>query len=153
MAWVAPVSRLWKPGHLARWVRGIRKDSGEFSRGSREIKWNWKSYPTLCDPMDWVHGILQVRIPEWVAFPFSRGSSQLRDQTQVSRITGGFFTTWATRKAAKDNDKNTSGSIVGGARTRVGGSCPGGRGLALLGRRRGSVVRGGASCVKGRFWC
>ena len=49
--------------------------------------------PTLCDPMDsTVHGILQVRIPEWVAFPFSRESSQPRDQTQVSRIVGGFFT-------------------------------------------------------------
>ena len=33
--------------------------------------------PTLCDPMDYIfHGILQARIPEWVAFPFSRGSSQ-----------------------------------------------------------------------------
>ena len=48
---------------------------------------------TLCDPKDYtVHGILQARIPEWVAFPFSRGSSQPRDQTQVSHITGGFFT-------------------------------------------------------------
>ena len=35
---------------------------------------------TLCDPMDYtVHGILQARILEWVAFPFSRGSSQPRD--------------------------------------------------------------------------
>ena len=35
---------------------------------------------TLCDPMDYtVHGILQARILEWVAFPFSRGSSQSRD--------------------------------------------------------------------------
>jgi len=33
-----------------------------------------------------VHGILKARILEWVAFPFSRGSSQPRDQTQVSRI-------------------------------------------------------------------
>ena len=49
--------------------------------------------PTLCNPMDYtVHGILQARILEWVAFPFSRGSSQFRDQTQVSRIAGGFFT-------------------------------------------------------------
>ena len=49
--------------------------------------------PTLSDPMDYtVHGILQARILEWVAFPFSRGSSQLRDQTQVSLITSGFFT-------------------------------------------------------------
>jgi len=39
-----------------------------------------------------VHGILQVRILEWVAVPFSRGSSQPRDQTQVFHIAGGFFT-------------------------------------------------------------
>ena len=43
----------------------------------------------LCDPKDYtVHGILQARILEWVAFPFSRGSSQPRDQTQVTRIAG-----------------------------------------------------------------
>ena len=48
---------------------------------------------TLCDPMDCtVHGILQARILEWRAFPFSRGSSQLRDRTQVSCVAGGFFT-------------------------------------------------------------
>ena len=46
-----------------------------------------------------VHGILQARILEWVAFPFSRGFSQPRDQTQVSCIAGGFFTSWATREA------------------------------------------------------
>ena len=45
---------------------------------------------TLCDPMDCsppgscVHEILQARILEWVAFPFSKGSSQPRDQIQVS---------------------------------------------------------------------
>ena len=38
------------------------------------------------------HEILQVRVLEWVAVPFSRGSSQTRDQTQVSCIAGGFFT-------------------------------------------------------------
>ena len=55
---------------------------------------------TLWDPMDYtVHGILQTRILEWVAFPFSRGSSQPRDWTQVSHIAGGFFTSWATREA------------------------------------------------------
>jgi len=49
--------------------------------------------PTLCNPMDYtVHEILQARIPEWVAFPFSRESSQPRDQTQVSCIAGRFFT-------------------------------------------------------------
>ena len=48
---------------------------------------------TLCDPMDYtVHGILQARILEWVAFPISRVSSQPSDGTQVSRIAGGFFT-------------------------------------------------------------
>ena len=49
-------------------------------------------------PMDWsppdssVHRILQVRILEGVAMPFPRGSSQPRDQTQVSCIADGFFT-------------------------------------------------------------
>ena len=41
----------------------------------------------------------QAKIQEWVAIPFSRGSSQPRDQTQVSCITGGFFTSWAIRKS------------------------------------------------------
>ena len=51
-------------------------------------------------PMDYtVHGILQARILEWVAAPFSRGSSQPRDQIQVSHIAGGFFTRWVTREA------------------------------------------------------
>ena len=59
-----------------------------------------KSCPTLCDPTDYtVRGILQARILEWVAFPFSRGSSQPRDRTQVTHIAGGFFTNSATRKA------------------------------------------------------
>ena len=46
-----------------------------------------------------VHGILQGRTLEWIAIPFSRGSSQLRDQTRVSYIAGRFFTIWATREA------------------------------------------------------
>ena len=50
---------------------------------------------TLCDPMDYsVNGILQARILEWVAIPFYRASSQPRDWTQVSSITGRFFTNW-----------------------------------------------------------
>ena len=61
-----------------------------------------ESCPTLWDPMDCsppgssVHGILQARIPEWVAIPFSRRSSQPRDLSRVSRIAGRFFTLWAT---------------------------------------------------------
>ena len=59
-----------------------------------------QSCPTLCDPMDYtVHWILQARILQWVAFLFSRGSSQPGGQTQVSCIAGGFFTSWATREA------------------------------------------------------
>ena len=51
---------------------------------------------TFCDPMDYTdHAILQIRILEWVAFPFSKGSSQPRDETQVSCVAGGFFTNWA----------------------------------------------------------
>ena len=52
---------------------------------------------TLCDPMNYtVCGILQARLLEWLAIPFSRGSSQPTDQTQVSRIAGRFFSIWAT---------------------------------------------------------
>ena len=88
-----------------------------FSRGSSWSRnWTWVSYisgplptelqgmlktkvaqscPTLSDPMDAiVHGILQARILEWVAFPFSRVSSQPRDRTQVSHVAAGFFTSW-----------------------------------------------------------
>ena len=43
--------------------------------------------------------ILQAKILEWVAFPFSRGSSQSRDWTQASHIARGFFTSCATKKA------------------------------------------------------
>ena len=63
-----------------------------------------QSCPILCDPMDCslpgssVHGILQARILEWVAIPFSRGSYQPRDQTQVSCIAGRFFTIWPPGK-------------------------------------------------------
>ena len=55
---------------------------------------------TLFNLMDYtVHGILQARILEWVAFPFSWGSSQPRDQTQVSHIAGEFFISLAIREA------------------------------------------------------
>jgi len=59
-----------------------------------------QSCPTLCNPMNYtVHGILQARILEWVAFPFSRESSQPRHKIQISCIAGGFFTSLATREA------------------------------------------------------
>ena len=61
-----------------------------------------QSCPTLCDPTDCsppgfsVHGILQARILEWIAIPFSRGTSQPRNRTLVSCVAGRFFTVWAT---------------------------------------------------------
>ena len=80
---------------------------------TREAQWQMKwsglkvaqSCLTLCDYMDCslpgssVHRILQARILEWVAVPFSRRSSQPRNSTQVSCIAGEFFTVWATREA------------------------------------------------------
>ena len=78
-----------------------------------------QSCPTLCNPLDcstlgfpvqhhswrfhWVSDAIQsshlLSSPlEWVALPFSRGSSQPRDQTQVSCLSGGFFTSWPTRE-------------------------------------------------------
>jgi len=59
----------------------------------------------LFDPMDcslpgsFVHGILQARILEWVVIPFSRGSSQPRDQTRVSCTAGRFFTIWSHQRS------------------------------------------------------
>ena len=67
-----------------------------------EVKWKSESCSvmSLCDLTDCtVHGILQARILEWVAVPFSRGSSQSRDWTQVSHTAGEFFTSWMTREA------------------------------------------------------
>ena len=62
------------------------------------IRWKWKvkaaqSCPSLCNPMD------QARMLEWVAIPFPMGSSQPRDETQVSCIAGKFFASWVTREA------------------------------------------------------
>ena len=69
-----------------------------------EVKWSevTQSCLILCDPMDCsllhssIHGIFQARVLEWVAISFFRGSSWLRDQTQVSRTVGRHFTIWAT---------------------------------------------------------
>ena len=103
----------WSKQHYKSW----RKTRAEFLCANWwwhqfvawDYKWKWKvkvkvkaaqSCLTLCDPMDCiVHGILQARTLEWVAFPFSRGFSQPRDRTQDSSIAGGFFTSWATREA------------------------------------------------------
>ena len=65
-----------------------------------------QSCPTLCHPMECsppgssVLGIFQARIQEWVAIPFSRGSSQdvWEGQTQISHLASRFFTFWDTRE-------------------------------------------------------
>ena len=71
--------------------KGLHRDFSSFSVGffgTVKVKVA-QLCPTLCDPIDYaVCGILQARILEWVAFPFSRGSSQPRDWSQVSRIAG-----------------------------------------------------------------
>ena len=84
---------------------------------------------TLCDPMDYsppgpsVHGILQARILEWVVIPFSRGSSQPRDLTQVSCIASRFFTVWVIREAQiPEVHSNTQ---LPGIRNFLAGTCSG----------------------------
>ena len=95
---------LWCWGRLLRvpWTSRrsnqsiLREINPEYSLEGLMLKLKVKvtqSFRTLRNPMDYiVHGILQARILEWVVFPFSRGSSQTRDQTQVSHIASGFFT-------------------------------------------------------------
>ena len=67
-----------------------------------------QSCPTHCNPMDCslpgssVHGIFQAIVLEWIVISFSKGSSQPRDQTQVSHIVDRCFTIWATRESQKN---------------------------------------------------
>ena len=84
--------------------RSILKISQFWKYTQGTIRWNSEneSCSVMSDslqPHGLVHGILQARILEWVAFPFSKGSSQPRNWTQVPRIAGRFFTSWATREA------------------------------------------------------
>ena len=85
--WIKPMSLALAGRFFAIWATSVKVKVAQ-------------SCLTLCDPMDYtVHRILQARILEWVSVPFSRETSQPRDQTQVSRIAGRFFTSWATREA------------------------------------------------------
>ena len=87
---------------------------------SEKKKWKLvtRSCLTLCDPMNcrqpgsFVHGILQARILEWVAIPFSRRSSQPRDWTWVSCIASRFFTNWAPREAWKYKQIKMSSCVL-----------------------------------------
>ena len=100
-------SSLWR---ALSTYRGLWMAVGQWRKLLIEVGVSWTRYAmkvkvaqsclTLCDPTDCiVYGILQARILESVAFPFSKESSQPRDGTQVSLTAGGFFTSWATREA------------------------------------------------------
>ena len=68
-----------KPLHHGVFIGFCFKLAHCFMGCGSEVKFT-QSCPILCDPMDYTaHGILQARIPEWIALPFSRGSSQHRD--------------------------------------------------------------------------
>ena len=80
---------LWDNFHVTEKVKW-KFSRVELSESESEVA---QSCPTLCDPLDYtVHRILQARILEWVAFPFSRWSSWPRNCTQVSHIAGRFLT-------------------------------------------------------------
>ena len=96
------VSQEWaSPAVPAETSYCLRTTHGEQVKWSEEKVLVAQSCLTLCDPMDCsppgssIRGILQARTLEWVAIPFSRGSSQ----THISCTAGRFFTIWATREA------------------------------------------------------
>ena len=68
--------------------------------------------PQTAPPGSSVHGILQARILEWVAIPFSRGSSRARDWTWVSQKAGKFFTIWVTREAQQKPKQTSRRSLM-----------------------------------------
>ena len=96
------------PAYLSHWQRFF---TAEPPRKPSDCSWSKSESVGLAvvsdslDPVDCsrpgssVHGILQARILEWIAIPFSRRSSWPRNQTWVSCISGRFFTIWATREA------------------------------------------------------
>ena len=97
--WLLTVHGPQGVGTVIEWLRTCtsREKRGLWVSGDVTELMNW---PTV----KWPHGLYSPwnspgQNMEWVAFPFSRGSSQPRDQTQVSHIAGGFFTSWATREA------------------------------------------------------
>ena len=76
-----------------------KKSFYPWNKSHLTIVWKWRLFSCIqlfVTPMDYkYHGILQARILELLAIPFSRVSSQLRDWTQVSLIAGRVFTSWA----------------------------------------------------------
>ena len=88
----------WLPIELFQWATLADQRVGEWCDIYTSLP------PSLSVTSDSLRpeGILQARILEWVAFPFSRVSSRPRDQSQVSHIVGRFFTSWATREDCRE---------------------------------------------------
>ena len=84
---------MWNNGLVQNWERSTTRLYHSDSLQTCKV-------PMDCSPLgSSVHGILQARILEWVAIPFSKGSSWPRYQTWASCITGRFFTVWVIREA------------------------------------------------------
>ena len=112
---MAGKANLYSWSQLQQWIKKITQKSMKIKRSFYGVvKWKLLSCVRLfVTPMDFhtVHGILKARILEWVAFPFFRGSSQPRYQTQVSHLAEGFFTNWATgvKNLVKARNKGENG--------------------------------------------
>ena len=102
------LDRVWRePSYICWWERKWGRQYGK----QYEVMWKSLSCGQLFATAWTIQAMNSLefsimqnspgRILEWVAFPFSRGSSQRRDRTQVSHIAGGFFTSWGTREAWK----------------------------------------------------
>ena len=93
------------------WSPQVKTEVIVMQTGSPKCQFGTKEIPVkvkvaqLC----LTHGILQARILNWVAFPFCRGSSQPRDQTQVFCIKVGFFTSWATGEVTQTRISSSKG--------------------------------------------
>ena len=106
----------WDEKVIIRWVYFSPKRKSVFILEQKTMFAQWPLI--LCDPMDGsltgfsVHGISQARILKWVAISFSRGSSQPRDQTQVSCTEGRFFTNWAGKPSLEQNGIEIQGIVI-----------------------------------------
>ena len=101
-SWAFPVAQLVKnpPSVQETWVCFLGwEDALEKGKAIHSSILAWRIPRTVAHQAPLSMGILQARILEWIAFPFSRASSQPRDWTQVSCIAGRFFTSWAIREA------------------------------------------------------
>ena len=89
------------PSRIQKVPAGFTSSSGQVKVKSPSRVQLFVTPWTSSLPGSSLHGILQARVLEWVAISFSRGSSQPRDQTPVSRIPGRRFNLWATGEAPR----------------------------------------------------